>query len=40
LFDIRSDPGEKANQYDNPQFITVRERLAKELAAWRKQYSS
>jgi hypothetical protein len=39
LFDIRSDPREKANQYDNPQFITVRDRLAKELAAWRKQYS-
>jgi arylsulfatase A-like enzyme len=39
LYDVRTDPREKTNQYDNPQFVTVRERLAKELADWRQQYS-
>jgi arylsulfatase A-like enzyme len=39
LYDVRSDPREKTNQYENPQFVTVRERLAKELADWRQQYS-
>jgi hypothetical protein len=28
------------NQYDNPQYITVRDRLAKEIADWRKRTSS
>jgi arylsulfatase A-like enzyme len=37
LFDLRGDPGEKTNHYDNPQYVTVRDRLAKDLAAWRKQ---
>jgi arylsulfatase A-like enzyme len=37
LFDLRHDPRERVNQYDNPQFITVRERLSKEIAAWRKR---
>jgi hypothetical protein len=39
LFNLRADPREQTNQYDNPQFITVRDRLSRELAAWRKQYS-
>jgi arylsulfatase A-like enzyme len=39
LYDLRTDPREKTNQYDNPQFVTVRERLRKELDAWRKKYS-
>jgi hypothetical protein len=38
LYDLRVDPRENANQYSNPQFITVRDRLAKELEAWRKKY--
>ena len=29
LFDVVGDPREKVNQYENPQFITVRDRLAK-----------
>lgn len=37
LFDLRTDPREKANQYDNPQYLTVRGRLTNELAAWRKR---
>jgi arylsulfatase A-like enzyme len=39
LFDIRADPRENTNQYNNPQFITVRDRLARELAGWKTQYS-
>lgn len=40
LFDTREDPRERVNQYNNPAFVTVRERLTRELATWRKQYSS
>jgi arylsulfatase A-like enzyme len=40
LFDLRADAREKTNQYDNPQFLTVRERLSAELAAWRSKYGS
>jgi arylsulfatase A-like enzyme len=35
LYDLTADPEERQNQYDNAQFITVRDRLTKELAAWR-----
>jgi arylsulfatase A-like enzyme len=37
LYDLTTDRGERVNQYDNPQYITVRERLTKELAAWRQR---
>ena len=40
LFDLKADPREKTNLYENPEFITVRDRLGKELEAWRKRYSS
>ncbi|MCX6596825.1 MAG: hypothetical protein NTV70_10705, partial [Acidobacteria bacterium] len=40
LFDIVADPREKVNQYANPQFLTVRERMTKELLAWREKHSS
>jgi hypothetical protein len=40
LYDVRSDPSEKVNQYENQQFITVRQRLGKELEAWRQKYSA
>ncbi len=39
LFDLRKDPREMVNLYDNPGFNTVRDHLAKELAAWREKYS-
>jgi arylsulfatase A-like enzyme len=39
LFDISADPKEKVNRYEDPQYINVRDRLAKELATWRKQTS-
>jgi choline-sulfatase len=40
LFDLRADPREKVNQYSNPQFLTARDRLAKELSEWKSRYSS
>ncbi|HYO82028.1 MAG TPA: sulfatase-like hydrolase/transferase [Bryobacteraceae bacterium] len=39
LYDLVADPREKANQYENPQYITVRDRLGKELAGWRQKTS-
>jgi arylsulfatase A-like enzyme len=39
LFDISADPREKANRYDDPQFVSVRQRLTGELTAWRKRTS-
>ena len=40
LYDLRTDPGEITNQYDNPQFLTVRSQLGSELNAWQSRYSS
>jgi arylsulfatase A-like enzyme len=40
LFDLRLDPGEKNNQYENPQYVNVRDNLRRSLDGWRKQYSS
>jgi len=39
LYDLVADAHEKTNQYDNPQFVSVRDRLAADLAGWRKKYS-
>lgn len=39
LYDLSSDPGEKKNRYADAQYISVRDRLTKELAAWRKRTS-
>ena len=39
FYDLTADPREKVNHYDNPQFVTVRDRLAKELAEWRRRTS-
>lgn len=38
LYDLVNDARERTNQYDNPQFVTVRDELAGELAAWQKSY--
>lgn len=37
LYDLRTDAREKVNLYDNPQYITIRDQLAKELAQWRQK---
>ena len=39
LFDLRADPREKINQYGNPVFVTVRDRLTAALDAWRKRFA-
>ena len=39
LYDLAVDPIEHVNQYENAQFITVRDRLNKELSAWRQRTS-
>lgn len=39
LYDLRTDPREKVNQYDNLQFSVTRARLTSELEAWRKRCS-
>jgi hypothetical protein len=36
LYDLRLDPREQVNQYDNPQFLTVRTQLTGELGRWKK----
>jgi arylsulfatase A-like enzyme len=40
LYDLTKDPREKANQYDNAEYITVRDRLTKELDGWRQRTAS
>lgn len=39
LYDIRRDPRETTNRYDDPGFSTVRDRLAAQLAQWRQKYA-
>jgi len=39
LFDLRADPREKINQYGNPVFVTVRDRLTAALDVWRKRFA-
>ncbi|MGH9721542.1 MAG: sulfatase family protein [Bryobacteraceae bacterium] len=39
FYDLRSDPREKLNLYETPERIIERDRLAGELAAWRKRYA-
>ncbi len=40
LYDLRADAREKTNQYENPQYLTVRDRLRSQLDAWRARYST
>ena len=40
LYDDKVDPREKLNQYDNPQFMTVKASLQTELGKWRQKYSA
>jgi arylsulfatase A-like enzyme len=39
LYDLRADARESVNQFDNPQFLTVKTQLTGELAKWRKTYA-
>ena len=38
LYDLRADPLERVNQYDNAAFITTRAAMTKQLRAWREKY--
>jgi arylsulfatase A-like enzyme len=40
LYDIQTDKSEKTNQFDNPQFVTVKATLTNALNAWRQKYSA
>jgi len=39
LYGLVTDPSEKTNQYNNPQFVTIRDSLTAEWNAWMKRYS-
>jgi arylsulfatase A-like enzyme len=40
FYSLRRDPREKRNEYDNLEFVTVRDRLRRELDQWRERYSA
>jgi len=40
LYDLVADPYEHTNQYDNPQFLSVKTTLSQSLAAWKQRYSA
>jgi arylsulfatase len=40
LYDNKVDPMERLNQYDNPQFLTVKNAQAAALAKWKRQVSA
>lgn len=40
LYDVRTDGRERVNQYDNPQFLTVKNSLSAEFARWKQRYSA
>lgn len=40
LYDLVNDPVEKVNQYDDPQFMTVRSGMTGELRTWQQKYST
>ncbi len=40
FYSLRRDPREKRNEYENMEFVTVRDRLRRQLDAWRERYSS
>jgi arylsulfatase len=39
LYDLPADPGERANQADNEQYISVKTTLAGEFAQWKQRYA-
>lgn len=40
FYDLKADPGETQNRYDNPRFVTVRDELYAAEVNWRKLYSA
>ena len=39
LYALIADPAENINQYDNPQFVTIRNSLTTEWNGWKQRYS-
>jgi arylsulfatase A-like enzyme len=39
LFEVRADPREMDNRYDEPGVVTVAQRLSAELASWRQRFA-
>jgi arylsulfatase A-like enzyme len=39
LYDFTSDPVEKVNLYDNPEYLDVKTRLTAEVTRWKQNYS-
>jgi arylsulfatase A-like enzyme len=39
LYDLKADAQERVNQFDNPQFLTVKTQLSGELAKWKQKYA-
>jgi arylsulfatase A-like enzyme len=37
IYDLQTDHGERTNQFDNPQFLTVKTELSAELGRWRQR---
>ena len=40
LYDLPADPRERANQYENQQYLTVRTTLQSALSNWKEKYSA
>ena len=40
LYDLVADPGERVNQYDNQNFLSIRTSLSDSFAAWKQRYSA
>jgi arylsulfatase A-like enzyme len=40
LYDLPEDRVEKVNQYDNPQYLDVKNRLTAQITNWKQKYSS
>jgi arylsulfatase A-like enzyme len=39
LYDLRKDPRELVNQYDNAEYVSFRSAMVRELDLWRKKYA-
>jgi arylsulfatase A-like enzyme len=40
LYDLKTDPAEKTNRYQDDQFVTVRSQLLSNLQDWKSKYSA
>lgn len=40
LYDLPQDRNERVNQYDNPQYLDVKNRLTAQINQWKQKYSS